>query len=527
MARRRRDSILRFALATVALTALAGLAGAQQAPEGSATPPLPQLAPGQAALPATAAGALPDLPDPTRPTDASRRPAKPVRKPLPRLKHGALPALLPYPNAQRLGLRGGAPDPHVGLDGAPSSYEPPSPTVAAAAKPAPPLRRRIRREDDPYAPLGLRLGDITLKPYVEEDVGYATNPLAASTGVRGSLYETTEAGAGWQSDWARHDFHGQLKGGFNDYFQQTSANGAYGSGVADARVDATRDLTFDAEGRFSDAPQSLSAFGLTSSGATTPFVDTTTYGATVGGADRLGDLTLALHGSYDRQQYQDVPLFGASLPSLSADDYGDWGAKFRTSYRVSDAVSPFVEVGYDWRRYDAGMDALGYQRDSSGYAGRGGLTLNFSKLLTGEASLGYGLRQYQDPRLPKASAVLTDASLTWMPTPLTTVTGRAATALNDSVLAGASADINHTYTIDIAHSLTRAVTLGVTATYALDDYVGQPVRDAAITETARAEYHVNRHIVLKASASHTNMASNQAGQSYVADVFMLGIRLQE
>ena len=212
---------------------------------------------------------------------------------------------------------------------------------------------------------------------------------------------------------------------------------------------------------------------------------------------------------------------------MSADDYNDYGVKLRASYRLSEAVSPWVEFAYDVRLYDGETDALGYQRNSSGYAGKAGVTLDFSKVLTGEASFGYGERIYQDPRLERAAAPLVDASLIWSPTALTTVTLKAASALNETVLAGASADLNRTFSIDIAHSFTRAVTLGFTGTYAIDQYIGAATRDATTTLAARAEYHLNRNVVLKASASHQIFSSNQSGSNYVNDVFMLGVRLQE
>ena len=74
--------------------------------------------------------------------------------------------------------------------------------------------------------------------------------------------------------------------------------------------------------------------------------------------------------------------------------------------------------------------------------GKAGLRLSLSEMVTGEASLGYGVRDYRDPRLPEVGAPLFDASLIWSPTPLTTVTLKAATQLQDAVVAGASADIN-------------------------------------------------------------------------------------
>ncbi|MGO9742805.1 MAG: outer membrane beta-barrel protein [Roseiarcus sp.] len=515
--RRPRQNLLRLALAAASFAAFVGMAEAQDAADAIA--PIPSAA---------ATGNLPDLPGAATPSGAARTPAKPVSRPKPKPKRDALPPLRPYPGAERLGLRGGAVDPTVDETGAPLTDEPPPPAIAALPNPdTPPPRRKLEVDADPYAPLGLRLGDITVKPYVEEDAGYATNPLGVSSGAKGSMLSTTEAGADWQSDWSRDDFHGQLKAGYNDYASAPSADGAYGSGVAGARVDATRDLSFDAEGRFNVAPQSFSSFGLTAANGASPYVSVATYGATVGVVDKLGDLSLGLHGSYDHEAYQNVALFGASAQGLSADDYDDWGAKFRASYRISEAVSPFLEFGLDTRRYPDVTDALGYQRDSVGYLGDAGVTLNWSKLLTGEASIGYGERDYQDPRLPRAAAPLVNASLVWSPTALTTVTLKTQTALEDSVLAGASADLNRTYTIDIAHSLTRAVTLGLTGSYATDDFLGATTRDSTTSLAAHAEYHVNRHIVLKASATRQIFASNQAGQGYVGDVFLLGVKLQE
>ena len=470
----------------------------------------------------------PDLPETTRLSDTSLPKAKPVKKPRPRLKTGALPPLRPYHGAERLGLRGGAADKTVDASGLPITYDPPPPAIAATPNgDERPQRRKIPTDDNPFEPLGLKLGDVTLKPYVEEDVGYASNPLGTESGAKGSWFDTTEAGLSWQSDWNRNDFHGQLKEGYNDYFTAPDASSHYGSGVADARVDATRDLAFDAEGRFNVTPQSLSSFGLTSSEGTNPYVAVATYGGTVGVANKLGDLTLALHGSYDREAYPDVALFGAGSTALSADNYNDYGVKFRASYRLSEALSPWVEFGSDVRLYDGETDALGYQRNSTGYAGKAGLTLDISKLLTGEASFGYGERDYQDPRLERVAAPLVDASLIWSPTALTTVTLKAATALNETVLADASADLNRTFSIDIAHAFTRAVTLGFTGTYAIDQYIGASTRDVTTTLAARVEYHLNRNVVLKASASHQIFSSNQVGSNYVNDVFMLGVKLQD
>ena len=462
------------------------------------------------------------LPAPDDAADDTATPAKPKTPPKP--KPADLPPLRPYPGAQRLGLRGGAPDRNLDPTGVPLDINPPGPTVATPEPP--PKRRKIPDDAEPFAPVGLRVGDVDVKPYVEQDIGYATNPLGAASGVKGTLEETTEAGVGWQSVGGRNDFHGELKGGYTDYFGTPEASGPYGSGTVDEKIEATRDLVFDDEGRFNFAPQSLSNFGVTSGASgTTPYVAVSTYGGTFGATQALGKLSLGLHGTYDRESYQNAAV-GVGGEGLAADDYNDWGLKFRAAYRITEAISPFVEFGVDTRTYDSGTDALGYRRDSNGVTGMAGATLAFSQQLTGEASVGYGERNYQDARLEQADAPLFDASLIWSVTPLTTLTLKAQSLLNDSILAGASADINRTYTIDLSHALTRAITLGLTGTYGTDEFVGVSERDVNATLGAKAEYHINRDVVLKASATHQIYLSNLPNQGSVGDVFLMGIRLQ-
>ncbi len=427
-------------------------------------------------------------------------------------------ALGVYPGAQRLGLRGGPADL--------ASGQTPPPTIAAI--PPPPARRRAAPDDKPFDPTGISVGDLKLTPYVEEDLGWASNPALAPGPQKGSPFETTEGGLSLQSDWSRSDLHGALKGGYTDYFSAPADNAPYASGDLGGRLDVTRDLSFDAGGRFNVSEQTLSSLGLVSSsaaGATEhPLVETA--GATVGGAQKFGDLTLALHGTLDRLEYQDVTLPGVGLERLSSDDYNDWGLLARASYRISAVISPFVEVGLDARRYDAAVDFNGYARNSDGVLGRGGAALAFTQQLTGEASLGYGERAYQDPRLPNMQSPLIDASLIWSATPLTTLTAKAQTNLEDTITPGASGAVAHAYTIDVAHALTRSFTLGASAGYATDDYVGVTLRDSTTSFGLRAEYHLSRDFVLKASATRQQYASSAPNSNYIANVFMLGLRLQ-
>ncbi len=490
------------ARAQVAATAASGLRGDE------ATPILAAATDDAASL--SAPGSDPNGAAP----QSQNAPAAKAKRPA--AKGAAKPRLGYYPGAQRLGLRGGPP---ALADGAT-----PPPTIATPAPP--PARRRPADDDKPFDPTGFDVGALRLTPYLEQDFGWASNPGQTAGAQKGSPFETTEGGVSAQSVWSRNDLRGSLKAGYTDYFAAPGDDAPYANGVVDGRLDATHDLSFDAEGRFNIAEQTLASLGVANGGATSNHPLVETLGATFGGTQKFGDLAVALHGTLDSTLYQNATLADGSLDRLSSDDFNDWGLRARFSYQVSPGLSPFLEFGLDARRYFDGVDEYGYARDSAGVLGRAGATLAFTQKLTGEASLGYGERSYQDARLADMRAPLIDASLIWSATPLTTVTAKAQTSLADTTMAGASGAIQRAYSIEIAHELTRRFTLDATAGYSTDHYVGAAQSDSTASLGLRAEYHLSRDLVLKASATRQQYQSSAPNSNYIANVFMLGLRLQ-
>jgi hypothetical protein len=428
------------------------------------------------------------------------------------------PALQIYHGAERAGLPGGPPAIDPALT--------PPPTIAAT--PTIPAKRRPVADDKPFDPVGIMLGDIKLLPTLEEDVGYASNPALLPGPTKGSAYESTQAGLLVQSDWARNELRGSFSGGYADYFSVPQANGPNGAGTLDGRLDVSRDVSLDAEGRFTVVAQTPGSVTLPTGVALAPnerpLVET--FGATLGGVEKFGDLALSLHGTLDRIAYQNATLSDGSIDDLASDDYNDWGLRARAAYQISPVITPFVETVIDTRRYDDVVDSNGYARSSNGALGRAGATLALTGQLTGDASLGYGERQYQDARLPDLRAPLVDASLIWSTTPLTTVTLKTSTSLADTTNIGDSGAVTRTYTIDVSQALLRNLTLGASAGYVTDVYAGVPLHDSTTSFGLRADYNVTRDIVLRASVSHAQYVSSAPGSNYINNVFMLGLRLQ-
>ena len=316
--------------------------------------------------------------------------------------------------------------------------------------------------------------------------------------------------------------------GYDNYFNDHSANAPYGSGKVSGRVDVSRDLSFDAEGRFTlteETPNSLGLSGETIKSTNTPLQ--ATYGATVGGTDRFGRFSLALHGLVDRSVYQDATMSNGVVNDLNTDDFNDYGVTLRGSYEVSRAISPFVQGTFDSRQYDSIRDFSGYERNSTGFGLFVGASFDLPRLLTGELSVGYGERDYADPRFKPVTGPLINANLIWTPTALTTVTFRAQDAISDATLAGASATLAHFYSLDVAHRVLRNVLLGASASYETEKYYGLLQTDNTTTFGVRAEYDLGRNVVLKATANRSIYVSTTPSANYTQNVFMLGLRVQQ
>ena len=175
---------------------------------------------------------------------AGFNPKRQAQTGVPKLRNGALPeqypvplpALQPYPASVRR-LRGALPDQGNVVD----------PNVAALPTET---RRIIRPDDAPFAPIGYEAGSLRLSPYVEQSLGYDSNPDQTSTLVKASPYSRTEAGFALQSQWSAHELTGAMRGAYDDFFRNPQSNRPDANGVLDLRIDATRDTAIDTEARF-------------------------------------------------------------------------------------------------------------------------------------------------------------------------------------------------------------------------------------------------------------------------------------
>jgi len=515
----------------------------QTQPMDASLPPLSQPAPPPPQLDVTIPteteprfrGGLADREPPVSTYANYGAPRRRVRLPLPnpprRVNSGApvafrnpLPPLVAYRTSPQ--ARQAARLPRPGINAA--LPLPPPPTVAATPIIRPKPRPRL--EARPYDPVGIGLGSLRLLPTLEAAYGYDDNPnrriAAAATGsrlVRG------EAGLDVRSDWARHDFQGQMRFGYSEYFDVPNASRPDGAGTFLARYDVTRDTALNVGGRFNldtlrpGSPAIVS--GVANVTATNrPIVFT--FGTTAGVTQRFNRLALTLRGTFDRTIYEDVRYSNGSTLDLSRTNYNAYGGVARAAYEFSPNLTPFVEGTLDKRVHDSRLDVSDFLRDSNGFAVRGGAQVRISELLRGEASGGYAERDYDDSRLTKLRGPTIDAELIYTPSALTTATLRGATTFGETTFTGAAGVLTRTLTAQLSHDFLRNLNLTAIGSYFTNEYQGVTLREKGYAAGVRLEYKLTRSISIRGSYAHEHLNSS-GGFGYTANVFLIGLRLQQ
>ncbi|WP_342360959.1 outer membrane beta-barrel protein [Terrarubrum flagellatum] len=451
-----------------------------------------------------------DGPDPARPRRAPRDPEL-----LPRTK-------LAPPNPTRKRVRHLAP----GAEASQRVQAAPLKRISAPALTPPPPPKPPKKivENDPYAPAGIAFESFTIRPALDVDVGYDSNPNRLRSGVQGSDFIKPGAEVKIDSNWSTHSFQGLLRGSYSRYTDLQSANRPEAEAKGDWRFAVTRSTDVIAQGRFKLDTQSPQSTNL-------PFITsgrplTYQYGGTLGAEHRINRFSFTLSGLADRYTFDDAKLPDGSIVTQGDRNYNQVGGTLRVGYEVTPGVRPFVEGKIDERLHDQRADSSGFLRNSKGLGGRVGTTIDIARTLVGEASVGYETRKYDDTRLADLRGVIGDASLIWSATPLTTLGLRAQTTLDETTTPGVSGAVTRKGTIEIAHAFLRNLTFTATGSFQRSEYDGSPLREDTLSGTVRLDYKLSRTIAVRASYTREHLKSSAPGSDYTANVFMVGLRLQ-
>jgi hypothetical protein len=399
-----------------------------------------------------------------------------------------------------------------------------------------PARKRLRIDDDPFGAVGDYAGGFLVKSAVELGGGYDTNP-ARTFVPRGSPFFAVAPEFLAVSNWERHAVVADLRGSFTGYGNTfpPPADGTISSvptdldrpdftGHIDGRLDVTRDTRLLAQMRLRVATDNPGSPNIQAGLARYPIYST--LGGTFGVDQNFNRLQISAGGTVDRTVYTESRLTDGTSTTNDDRNFNQYGGVGRISYDLLPGVKPFVEGEGDSRVHDLQFDRNGYQRDSSGGYVKAGTSFEFSRLLTGEISLGYAARDYVDVRLNRLQGMLVGSSLTWTATPLTTVKFYSTTSIDETTLPGVSGVLTHVYIFEVDHDFRRWLTAIGKFTFGTYDYQGDSRHDKTYSLEGDLVYKMTRNLWVKGTLRRDVLDSNILGSSSASTVVMLGIRLQ-
>lgn len=396
--------------------------------------------------------------------------------------------------------------------------------AADGLQPYPPRPRTPPPEADPYAAPGLRSGGLILRPATNDFVGYDTNPNRSSGRSKGSGFARAEGEFGLQSDWNRHELTGNLRGGYSRFFNLPDASRPDAEGRLGLRLDFDRDTRADLETRLRIDTQRAGSTTLSANAVGRPL--TYSYGASAGVTHDINRLQLSLRGSVDRNTYEDGRDSNGATIIQSDRNQTQYGLRLRAGYELSPGIRPFVEGSADTRQFDDKADVNGFRRSSNGYGARIGSTIELTRQLTGEISVGYQQRRFDDGRLRDLRGIVGDAALIWSATPLTTVTLRGTSELTDATIAAVNGATTRRASLEVSHALLRNFTVTPFATFSQTAYDGISLREDTTSYGARLDYRLSRSIAIRASFTQERLKSTAVGADYTANIAQAGLRLQ-
>ena len=404
-----------------------------------------------------------------------------------------------------------------------ASAPPDPPPLTAIQKKLLAAHRRELRDADAYEPLGLRLGSVYVSPAIEQSVGYDSNPGEVQGG-KGSRALRTDAEVKLRSDWSSDELTGDLRGSYFYFPDVRGADRPDGDGKLDLRLDATKDFDILTEIRGSLTTQQPDSVNLPVATKSRPLVYG--YGTSVAVNYHPGYWHFTLRGNIDRAEYANAALLDGTVIDQSDRDLTQYELRARLGYDASPSFRPFIEARADTRQYDRAFDFSGFARTSDGVAGLVGTGIEFTRTLTGEIAAGYGHRGYEDVRLKDLSGPLTEASLTWAVTPLTTITLKNSTQFVETTLAGSPGALERQIGLEISHALLRNFIITGGIGWTRDHYETNVETDTSFTAGLRAQWKLNRNLVIKASFLHTHEISNVPGRGYGENLYLIGARFQ-
>jgi hypothetical protein len=378
-------------------------------------------------------------------------------------------------------------------------------------------------EEDPYGPLGIRMGSFLLTPRLDQGIGWTSNASSAPGGD-GAIFSETRLRLDAISDWSRHSAAIEADGLYRRSLSGADLEELEGSIAGELRLDLSGGFSATATGGYAIEPESASSPVDIVGAVSQPVRQTLSAG--LGLAKDMGKLRLGIAGDVERDVYGDAEIEGGGALSQEDRDSTLATVTLRGGYEISPALLPFVEAEIGRRTYDLEMDSAGYRRSADRYGARAGLEFDLGEKFRGEISAGWLTEQPDDPRLEAISGASVEGNVEWSPVRGTVVGLNAATEVESATMAGQSGSILYSGSLAVTRQMRSNLTGEASVGIDWRDYASTEGHDLVLRGEVSLTWWLNRNLGLTGRASHETQESSLPDRDYSANSVYLGLTLQ-
>lgn len=379
--------------------------------------------------------------------------------------------------------------------------------------------RPPRREDDAFAPPGIRAGTFLLRPQLDQSVGWTSN-AAEAPGGRESVFSETRLRLDLQSEPARHAIALGADISWRKSLSGDRIDEVEGGVSGRVDLDLAHELAAFAAAGYRVGPEAASAPGTVAASVSRPLRHA--IDASAGLTRDAGLLRLGVTGTVLRETFDDAELADGTRISQRERDSTLATVTLRAGYSLSSALMPFVEAETGRRFPDQRLDSAGYARSADRYALRGGVAVDFGEKLSGELAAGWLTERPDDDRLAAISGLSLSGNLAWSPVRGTIVSLAASTAVESATAPGVTGSLLYSGTLSARRELRANLTGEAAAGVDWRDYAGGG-SDLVLRGEASLTWWMNRYAGITARARHEVQQSTLAGRDWDATGLWLGM----
>ncbi|WP_187968197.1 outer membrane beta-barrel protein [Aquibium microcysteis] len=381
----------------------------------------------------------------------------------------------------------------------------------------------VAREQNPYAPLGLRLGTFDATVTLDQGILWSSNIDKKNAGGE-AFVSQSELRLRAVSDWSSHSAQVEAVG----IFQKSVSGGDYERtelGIdGSLAYDLGRETTVTATASYRMAPEAASSPIVLPATDSKPLNHE--MSASLGVERSFGRARLGLTGAVEREIYSDFEGLCCGTVSQEDRNFTLSTIALRGGYEVSPAFTPFIEAEIGRRSYDLQQDTSGYRRSADRFALTGGTEIDLGEKVQGEVSVGWLRESFDDDRLVPVSALLLDGTLSWSPMRGTTVRVTGGTSVEGSTTAADSGSVLYTSRVELLRESRPNLTLGLLGGISFRDYVNSSDTETTLSAEVNATWWMNRFAGVNGRIRHERLDSTRPNRDYDESSIYLGLKLQ-